>query len=830
MAIATLQHQQRLAAALFGRARGVRQDHDRRLEALGAMNSHHPHFARALLHVALDLDLASLKPVDEARERGAMGFLVIERAVEEGVDRVIGLTAQPRHDAQPRRPEDGGKEFEGPSRWRISNQRLQEGHSAAEGFSIARAQALPQRHTAARRRDVDQLVFAQGVLQERTLEEAGQRVVVLRHDGELRQGHEVEHGNVLAQLQPVSTRHRHLLVPQCADHRVEEAVALPHQDEDVARLHGAVPCRQHALADPALDGGCELLRQPAAWRLRRLAVNRRLPRIGVLLFGWLDERPDFHGALRFAPVGHVLPFTRQAAIKAGARIRSRREDAVDSLQDGLQRAEGDAEVHFAELPLHALDLALYLAQHLLEDIGVRPLEGIDRLLPVTHHEQGARLAAVTAFACEELARQRLHDLPLHGAGVLRLVDEQVLDAAVELEQHPGGIRLLVQEFRRPDDEVLEVIGTTRPLGRLEAMHDGGSQPQQRQRGAKASEIAKNAQRCLKPRLIGFHKLFDPRVALPCRSIGDVGAGRVISSQQHTPQVEKARVPRGAGASQLRGRLPLRLCSGVESIRQFEVSLHIADETGRDAVARDALRERQVEAQQALGPLQPLLLLEQHPQVRALGKELGEQLVEVIGVHPVDNIVQGPADVRCFILCGGENGVAGLLQQVERLAVVQHGEMRNDAGLDRKELQHALAKGMDGLDLEAARCFQRTGEELAGPRQQMIIGIGRSKLLQCGAQCVVVKRDPLAQPVEEAVGHFRRRRLGEGEAHDARGLGAAQHEAHHTIDQNMGLAGARIGIDPHGGCRVGRLELRQTGRGIEAHAPPPDSVHSWKRER
>ena len=157
-------------------------------------------------------------------------------------------------------------------------------------------------------------------------------------------------------------------------------------------------------------------------------------------------------------------------------------------------------------------------------------------------------------------------------------------------------------------------------------------------------------------------------------------------------------------------------------------------------------------------------------------------------------------------------------------------MRDDARLHGEQLQHALAEGMNSLDLEAARRFQRAGEELAGALQQVGCRIGQIELLQLGPQGRIIECDPLAQALEQAVGHFGRRCLGEGKAHDAGRLAATQHEAYHAVDQNMGLAGSGIGIDPHGGGRIGSLELRDAGGDVEAHMLPPDSAHSWKRER
>ena len=63
--------------------------------------------------------------------------------------------------------------------------------------------------------------------------------------------------------------------------------------------------------------------------------------------------------------------------------------------------------------------------------------------------------------------------------------------------------------------------------------------------------------------------------------------------------------------------------------------------------------------------------------------------------------------------GGDQLVEHLLAQRLRLAVVEHGELRRDAGLEREAAQQALAEGVDRLDPEAARRLERAGEERAG---------------------------------------------------------------------------------------------------------------------
>ena len=65
-----------------------------------------------------------------------------------------------------------------------------------------------------------------------------------------------------------------------------------------------------------------------------------------------------------------------------------------------------------------------------------------------------RLTVARARAGEELGDQRADDLPLLRAGVLRLVDQDVVDAAVELVMHPGRPDLVEQRERLVDQVVV----------------------------------------------------------------------------------------------------------------------------------------------------------------------------------------------------------------------------------------------------------------------------------------------------------------------------------------------------------------------------------------
>ena len=78
---------------------------------------------------------------------------------------------------------------------------------------------------------------------------------------------------------------------------------------------------------------------------------------------------------------------------------------------------------------------LEIPPKLLIRLDIRPLKTEDRLLFVAHHEQRRRFFAST-LATPEIVDQRLHDRPLIRAGVLAFVDQQVIDALIQLVAHP----------------------------------------------------------------------------------------------------------------------------------------------------------------------------------------------------------------------------------------------------------------------------------------------------------------------------------------------------------------------------------------------------------
>jgi len=181
--------------------------------------------------------------------------------------------------------------------------------------------------------------------------------------------------------------------------------------------------------------------------------------------------------------------------------------------------------------------------------------------------------------------------------------------------------------------------------------------------------------------------------------------------------------------------------------------------------------------------------------------------------------------------------AGLDQQLGGAALIQDVEVRGDAGLERKALQQRLAEGVDGLDLHAAGRVEHAGKEPARRAPAILARRRVRQREQALVKLAVRHRRPPLQLRGDAVGHFRGRGLGEGQAEDARRRRSAQQQAEDAVRQHGRLAGAGGGIDPHrrlriGGAALGRAGLLDDGGDRPAHSasPGPPADHSFTRAR
>jgi hypothetical protein len=275
---------------------------------------------------------------------------------------------------------------------------------------------------------------------------SGLRSTVANARSSFGERHQIHHRDMLGENEAIGAGHRHTLVLERADDGLEQRPALAHQDQKIAALRGA-----------ALDLAAHMARDAARQFHPRAGlvdqVERRVPAF--------DLAPLI-GFLRLPDLDHAGQRIRQRQMRreaAGIGADARRhlgafEHQVDRGQNAFAGAERVLELAEDEGEADAGMPALEIAPHLGEFLGRGILERIDRLFLVADRKDGARVGP-RAGAGGEFVGEVAHDLPLLLAGVLRLVDQHMVDAEIELVVHPGGIDV-AQERKRLVDEIVVV--------------------------------------------------------------------------------------------------------------------------------------------------------------------------------------------------------------------------------------------------------------------------------------------------------------------------------------------------------------------------------------
>ena len=232
--------QPRIARA--GRRRGgVGEDHRVGLQPLGAVHGHHPHLVARHLHVALDLAFRRAQPGEEALQRRRLARLVVEREIEEFVERVVGFRARAGRGISCGRAS-------APEHMREEAERRQSARAPGELVERRRRRRRTIHRRSCARKDVAQRALALpgqleqlllGQPEQRALEHAGQRQIVVRQQQAIGQRHQVHHRDVLGQHQPVGAGDRHARRLERADDRLEQRPALAHQHQHLAGLQPA---------------------------------------------------------------------------------------------------------------------------------------------------------------------------------------------------------------------------------------------------------------------------------------------------------------------------------------------------------------------------------------------------------------------------------------------------------------------------------------------------------------------------------------------------------------------------------------------------------------
>ena len=98
--------------------------------------------------------------------------------------------------------------------------------------------------------------------------------------------------------------------------------------------------------------------------------------------------------------------------------------------------------------------AFELAPHGVEHRRRRALERKDRLLFIADREEGAD-PPIRALAGQEVGSDFAQDVPLRLRSILRLVDQNMVDAGIELIEHPGRVDVL-QQRAGALDQIVEI--------------------------------------------------------------------------------------------------------------------------------------------------------------------------------------------------------------------------------------------------------------------------------------------------------------------------------------------------------------------------------------
>ena len=434
------------------------------------------------------------------------------------------------------------------------------------------------------------------------------------------------------------------------------------------------------------------------------------------------------------------------------------------------------------------------------------------------------------------------------AGVLRLVHQDVVDAAVQLVEHPFGRRLAGQQVFGLQDQVVEIENRAPPLLRLVTLVHRRAEPGQRRAPLHDRQRLLAVEEGGEPGGLLAHDVEDVGHLPDSAFRRQPGARLVFPGKERRGVVVEPFCPRRVPGRQPASdflrlssicraaafQRPRRLLEPVAVERSFGAGFGVERRRARAGIEAG----RVVEPADRTGNRR--FVLQQVAQPAALAEEIAEQGREI--VRPAERGQQGEiAGVGPAARFGtGQYPVSHAVQQGALVAFLDHPEVGRHAGLQREALEQGLAEGVDRLDAHAARHVQAGREQGAGTRR---LGGDRrpaGDLLQITAQRRPVHQRPPAEPGRDPVDHLRRRSLGEGEAQDARRGGAVQQQPQDTPGQHMGLARAGAGADPGRDLRFRgpalgalgdplgiRRRLPVAGRG---HGSASASAHSRMRAR
>ena len=292
----------------------------------------------------------------------------------------------------------------------------------------------------------------------------GQVVFAIQHRLDQRQ--QILDRQFPGQGQPIRARHRHAQGFQVANQTPGQFIALAHEDENVSgrdRTRGAaVAPRQPFLGDHAADFGRQTRGETPLRMIRRGRIDWFGPMRFLGFFLRLDQRPEIDPRRIARAMGGV----------ADRRIRARHpfarplvaENRIDERENPGGGTERSDQVRALEPFADPLQMRGVFPALFVKFRRVRALEGVNRLFLIADDEDRpceaappiARIRRAPRIARVKITGERLNHPPLRWSGILRFIDQHVIDPPVEPVEHPCPHIRPRQQILGPCDQVVEI--------------------------------------------------------------------------------------------------------------------------------------------------------------------------------------------------------------------------------------------------------------------------------------------------------------------------------------------------------------------------------------
>ncbi len=279
-------------------------------------------------------------------------------------------------------------------------------------------------------------------------------------------GEQVLHRQRRLQAQPIDARDRNARLVKARNDKSRERASAPQQDEDVAGADGPTfRAKEQLVIQPCPH----LLRDPLG--MSPFMIGQPVPRVGDLVFtldlvivrvAARDRRREEQHLARMAMRGTMMLGWSRQANGAMTDLGKRRVDDVENRRHG---PEAQGQRQFIDDMTRARRTRLKAVQRFDEGLRAGALESEDRLPGVTDDEERARRAVVLVrLGLEIVLDDGLDEVPLSLVGVLRLVDQHMVDALVELVADPFGYALGLEKRTRAADQIVEIDHAGQALG------------------------------------------------------------------------------------------------------------------------------------------------------------------------------------------------------------------------------------------------------------------------------------------------------------------------------------------------------------------------------